>query len=173
MRNSSQDAGRGPTARQLGGVVSAPARPHWCGAFSIELSVSELTTPHREFETERDLDKAFDLGDEAVNAEDATNCGDSFEPGAGDLSSEGEQREELRRKAEKGDARANRRCSCRIQRADLSTEKRRRAHNLRCPSPPRIADDRGRGWLERQRCRRRLASCENVAASFGRRRWRR
>ena len=50
-------------------------------------------------DTERDLDKAFDLGDEAVNAEDATTRGDSFEPGAGDLSSDDEQREALRKKA--------------------------------------------------------------------------
>lgn len=50
-------------------------------------------------EAEPDLDNAFDLGDEAVNAEDATTRGDSFEPGAGDLSSKEEQREELWRKA--------------------------------------------------------------------------
>lgn len=51
------------------------------------------------FEAERDLDKAFDLGDEAVDADDVTTRGDSFEPEAGDLSSEDEQRDELRRKA--------------------------------------------------------------------------
>lgn len=52
-----------------------------------------------DIEAERDLDKAFYLGDEAVNAEDATTRGDSFESAAGDLSSEDEQRKELRRKA--------------------------------------------------------------------------
>lgn len=51
-------------------------------------------------EAQRDLDKAFDLGDEAVTAEDATTRGDSIEPGAGDdVASEEERRAEQQRKA--------------------------------------------------------------------------
>lgn len=51
-------------------------------------------------DTQRDLDKAFDLSDEAITAEDATTRGDSIEPGAGDdLASEEERRAEQQRKA--------------------------------------------------------------------------
>lgn len=50
-------------------------------------------------DVERNLDKAFDLGDETANAEDAVKRGDSFEPEAGELSPEEKQREQRRQKA--------------------------------------------------------------------------
>lgn len=50
-------------------------------------------------EDERNLDKAFDLGDETSNAEEAMNRGESFDPEAGDKSPEEKLRDEQRRKS--------------------------------------------------------------------------
>ena len=49
-------------------------------------------------EDERNLDKAFDLGDETANAEEEMNRGETFDPEAGDKSPEEKLREEQRRK---------------------------------------------------------------------------
>jgi hypothetical protein len=49
-------------------------------------------------EEERNLDKAFDLGDETANAEEEMNRGETFDPEAGDKSPEERLREERRRK---------------------------------------------------------------------------
>ncbi|MFZ2156727.1 MAG: hypothetical protein WAV72_11475 [Bradyrhizobium sp.] len=50
-------------------------------------------------EQERNLDKAFDLGDETANAEEAMNRGETLDPEAGDKSPEEKLLEEQRRKA--------------------------------------------------------------------------
>lgn len=49
-------------------------------------------------EEERNLDKAFDLGDETANAEEAMDRGETFDSDAGDKSPEEKLREEQRRK---------------------------------------------------------------------------
>jgi hypothetical protein len=49
-------------------------------------------------EDERNLDNAFDLGDETANAEEAMNRGETFDPEAGDKPPEEKLREEERRK---------------------------------------------------------------------------
>jgi hypothetical protein len=49
-------------------------------------------------EEERNLDKAFDLGDETANAEEAMDRGEAFDSDAGDKSPEEKLREEQRRK---------------------------------------------------------------------------
>jgi hypothetical protein len=50
-------------------------------------------------EDERSLDRAFDLGDETANAEDAMNRGESFDSDASDRTPQEKLREEPRRKA--------------------------------------------------------------------------
>jgi hypothetical protein len=49
-------------------------------------------------EEERNLDRAFDLGDETANAEEAMDRGETFEPDVGDKSPEEKLREEQRSK---------------------------------------------------------------------------
>lgn len=50
-------------------------------------------------EEERNIDKAFDLGDETANAEEAMDRGESFDPEVGDKSPEEKLRDEQRRKS--------------------------------------------------------------------------
>lgn len=54
---------------------------------------------HSDIDVQQNLDKAFDLGDETTNAEDAVKRGESFEPEAGDVSPEEKRREQRRQKA--------------------------------------------------------------------------